>query len=156
MSTLRAFFVLCLLALTPLSQATAADPAAKEFVTAIYRNYVGKEAKGVPLDSPQIQTIFTPPVLQLIAADQKQSQQRNEPPELDGDPFVDAQDWDIPSFTVDVADRGPTKAEATVQFTNAGQETSVILLLVKLNNAWRIDDIVWTEGSMREILSRKK
>lgn len=155
MSALRALFVLCL-TLMPLSQAVAADAAAKDFVTGIYRNYVGKEAKGIPLDSPQVRTLFTPPVLQLIDADLKQSAQRNEPPELDGDPFVDAQDWEIPSFTVDVADRGPNKAEAVVHFTNAGQETSVALLLVKLNNSWRIDDIVWTEGSLREILTRKK
>jgi hypothetical protein len=57
---------------------------------------------------------------------------------------------------VDVADKGPTKAEATVQFANGGQENSVTLLLVKLNNAWRIDNIVWTEGSVREILTKKK
>lgn len=156
MSLLRALSLLCLFALIPLSPAAAADTSAKDFVTAIYRNYVGKEAKGLPLDSPQARTLFTPPLMQLVDADLKQSAQRNEPPELDGDPFVDAQDWDIPSFKVNVVDKGPAKAEATVEFSNGGQDTSVTLLLVKINNAWLIDNIVWTEGSMREILTRKK
>jgi hypothetical protein len=158
MSTLRvlSLFGLLLLAAAIPVQAIAADNSAKDFVTAIYRNYEGKEAKGLPLDSPANRALFTPGLMQLIDADLKQAAQRKEPPELDGDPFVDAQDWDIPSFTVDVADKGPTKAEATVHFANGGQENSVTLLLVKLNNAWRIDNIVWTEGSVREILTRKK
>jgi len=158
MSVLRVlslFGLLLLAAAVPL-HAIAADASARDFVTAIYRNYEGKEAKGVPLDSPAIRTLLTPGLMQLIDADQKQAAQRKEPPELDGDPFVDAQDWDIPSFKVDVVDKGPTKAEATVEFLNGGQQTSVTLLLVKLNNAWRIDNIVWQEGSVREILTRKK
>jgi hypothetical protein len=158
MSTLRVLSLFCLILLAPAfpMRAMAADASAKDFVTAIYRNYEGKEAKGLPLDTPANRALFTPGLMQLIEADLKQAAQSKEPPQLDGDPFVDAQDWDIPSFKVDVADKGPTKAEATVQFANGGQENSVTLLLVKLNNAWRIDNIVWTEGSVREILTKKK
>ena len=133
----------------------AADPAAKDFVTAIYRNYEGQGAKGLALASPRVRSLLTPGMLKLIDDDAKQAARRNEPPVLDGDPFVDAQDWDIPSFTIEVTDKGPNNAEAEIQFENGGSPTNVTLILVKLNGAWKVDDFVGLDGSLREILAKK-
>ncbi len=156
MPTLRTLLVMFVLAIAVSAGAFAADTAAKDFVTAIYRNYEGKDAKGLPLNSPKIRALISPGLLKLIDADEKDAAKRNEPPTLDGDPFVDAQDWEIPSFVIEVADKGPDKAEATVQFTNGGSPASVTLLLIKLNGAWRIDDFVGADGSLRNVLGRKR
>jgi hypothetical protein len=158
MSTARilvSFGLLVLAAVLP-ARAVAADSTAKDFVTAIYRNYEGKDAKGLPLNSPKIRALISPGLLKLIDDDEKQAARRNEPPTLDGDPFVDAQDWEIPSFEISVTDKAPDKAEAIIEFTNGGTPSSVTLMLVKLNNAWRIDDFVGVDGSLREALGRKK
>jgi len=156
MPTARLLLSFCLFLVAALPvYAIAADPSPKDFVTAIYRNYEGKAAKGLPLNSPKIRALISPGLLRLIDADEKQAAKRNEPPTLDGDPFVDAQDWEIPSFTIDVSDKGSDKAEATVQFTNGGSPSTVMLMLVKLNGAWRIDDFIGIDGSLREILGKK-
>jgi hypothetical protein len=63
---------------------------------------------------------------------------------LDFDPFVDAQDWEIASFTVAVTDAGADKATATVKFTNSGKASTVVLDLVKIKSDWKITNITWT------------
>ncbi len=101
--------------------ALAADDSAVAFVTAIYNAYKGKDAKGHPLgDERAIRRYFEPSLAALIIKDQKEAAKRNEVGALDGDPFIDAQDWDIAACDIAVSDTGPGKAAATVKFTNAG------------------------------------
>ena len=40
--------------------ALSADPAAEAMIKGIYQRYIGKDAKGVPLDSPKIKALLTP------------------------------------------------------------------------------------------------
>ena len=79
----------------------------------------------------------------MITKDQTDAARRDEPPKLDGDPFVDAQDWEIAAFDIAVSDTAPGKASATVKFDNSGEQTTVVLDLVKIKNDWRISDITW-------------
>lgn len=124
--------------------AAPADTSAHDFVAAIYDTYVGKNGNGIALDSEQtVRRYFEPALAALIRRDQAEAARRNEPPMLDFDPFVDAQDWDIAAFDVTVSDGGPGQAKATVKFENSGKETLVALDLVKLGNAWKISDITW-------------
>lgn len=147
----------CLVAalmLLPTLKPASADASATAFVTSIYRAYVGKDAKGVPLNSRRASEVITPGLMKLIDADARAAKRRGEPPELNGDPFVDAQDWEIESFTVDVKPAGKNRARATVSIK--GQPNRQIALdLVRLKGNWRIDDFVGPSGSVRKFLSKK-
>ena len=101
--------------------ASAADQTPKDFLDALYKIYIGKNAKGMPLDKPATMRLFTPALRKAIDDDSKRAAKRNEVPNLDGDPFVDAQDWDIKSFDISVQDKAPDKAIGTVKFDNDGQ-----------------------------------
>ena len=87
------------------ASAVADDAAATAFVASIYNAYKGKKAKGLPLDNARtIQRYFEPSLAALISKDQKDAARRHDVPALDGDPFVDAQDWDIAAFEIAFAD----------------------------------------------------
>src|SRR5579872_4673538 len=122
--------------------ALAADTSATAFVAAIYDTYKGSGAKGLPLDTERtVRRYFEPSLAALIIKDRKNAARRGEVGQLDGDPFIDAQDWNIDKFDIEVADTGPGKAKATVKFTNLDQPATMILDLVKIKNDWRIGDI---------------
>jgi hypothetical protein len=123
--------------------ALADDQSARAFVEAIYAKYKGKNTKGVPLDSDEdIRRWFEPSLATLMIKDRTDAEKRKEPPALDGDPFVGAQDWEIASFDIAVTDIPPDKATATVNFTN-DTPVIVILDLIKIKNEWKISDITW-------------
>ncbi len=124
--------------------ALAADAAAAAFVTGIYDAYKGKDARGILIDNDRaVRRYFEPSLATLIRKDQKDAARRNEPPTLDGDPFVDAQDWEIAAFDIAVTDTAPGKATATVKFANAGAPKTIVLGLTKIKSDWRIADITW-------------
>jgi hypothetical protein len=120
----------------------AADNTATAFVTGIYDTYKGSGAKGLPLDTERtVRRYFEPSLATLIINDRKKAARRGEVGALDGDPFIDAQDWNIEKFDIEVADAGPGKAKATVKFANLDRPATIILGLVKIKNEWRISDI---------------
>lgn len=154
MLTRRVVFVatLALLAfgLPPTSQ--AADQSAKQFIEAIYKTYVGKDSKGMPIDKPQTQRLFTPALAKLIKADAARAAKRKEVGNIDGDVFIDAQDWDIKSFTVNVTQAGADKATGKVTVKNFDKDAVVTLDLVKLKDGWHIDDIRYADRTLRKML----
>jgi hypothetical protein len=130
-----------------------ADADAQKFLEGIYSRYVGQDAQGAPLNSNEaILSYFTPEVAALIALDAQRSQENDETPALDGDPFVGAQDWEIKDVVITVRDTGPGKATGVAKFTNLGQPETVELDLKKLDRGWRVDEIRWSDGSLRAIL----
>ena len=133
----------------------AEDP--KDFVTAIYQSYVGKDARGIGLNSPRAREVITPSLMKLIDTEAKAAKARSRPSRLDSDPFIDAQDFDIKSFKVEVQEVGRARAVATVTFRNdaAAEDSPIILVLVKTRDAWRIDDFRGGGRSLRKYLSRK-
>lgn len=125
--------------------ACAAGTSAHDFVAAIYNSYVGKNGNGVALDNERtVRRYFEPGLAALILKDQKDAARRNETGLLDFDPFVDAQDWDIASYTLTVSEAGSDKASATVKFTNQDKASTVVLDLVKIKADWKINNITWT------------
>ncbi len=133
--------------------AAAGDVAATAFVTKIYDAYKGKNAKGVTLDAEaDYRRYFEPSLVALIIKDQKAAAKRKDVPTLDGDPFVDAQDWDITALDIAVTDAPPDKAVATVTFKNSDEPVKVVLNLVKVKNDWRIADILSTRDGKTESL----
>jgi Protein of unknown function (DUF3828) len=131
----------------------AADPSAEAFVTAIYAAYKGKNAKGIALDKDaDIRRYFEPSLAALMIKDIKDAARKGDVPELDGDPFIDAQDWDIASFDIAVSDTGADTATATVKLVNLGKPDTIMLALVKLKDGWRIRDITWQRDGKAETL----
>jgi hypothetical protein len=133
--------------------ATAGDAAATAFVTKLYDAYKGKEAKGVAWDTEaDLRRWFEPSLVALIVKDQKAAARRKEVPTLDGDPFVDAQEWEVAAFDIVVTDVPPDKATATVAYRNFDTPVKVVLNLVKVKNDWRIADIVSTQQGRTQSL----
>jgi hypothetical protein len=121
-----------------------ADPAAKAFLEKIYAAYKGKNSKGIPLDSDaMLRFYFEPKLAALMIKDNKAARKRGDAPELDSDPFIAGQDWEIGPVDIVVRDLSPDKASATVKFANFKMPTTVVYDLVKLNGSWRIADITW-------------
>jgi hypothetical protein len=129
----------------------AADSSATAFVTGIYETYKGSGAKGLPLDTDRaVRRYFEPSLAALIIRDRKNA--HGEVGKLDGDPFIDAQDWNIDKFDVEVTDTAPGKARATLKFVNLDQPATIVLDLVKLKNDWRVGDITWMRDGKPQTL----
>jgi hypothetical protein len=135
--------------------AAAAEQTPEDFLDAIYKNYIGKNAKGLPLDKPATMRLFTPSLRKAIDDDSRRAAKRNEVPNLDGDPFVDAQDWDIKSFDISVQDKAPDTSIGTVKFDNDGDKKTITLDRDKSSDGWHIDEITTADGTLRKILSGK-
>jgi hypothetical protein len=153
-----AFFTLALLGLTlaglslPAAPAHATDQGPKAFLQSIYKQYVGKNAGGVPLDGDaDIKRYFTPDMAKIILDDNTKAAQAGDIPTLDGDPFVGHQDWLINKFQIEVDDKATDKTTAKVSFKNLDKMETVTLDLVKVDGAWKIDDVHWPEYSLRGI-----
>ena len=132
--------------------AQGASPSA--FITSIYKPYTRKTYKGARLDTPaRIRRYFEPALANAIVKDME-ADKRKEVPTLDGDPFIDAQDWEVANLTMDVKQTGE-KALATVNFTNFRELKTVSLDLVKTSAGWRIADIRAPSGSLRELYKLK-
>jgi hypothetical protein len=142
-------------ALAAAAPAFAGDASATAFITAIYNSYKGKDAKGVRLDrEPIIRRYFEPKLAGLMAKDEKTAARRREVGQLDFDPFLDAQDWEIANFDIAVNDAAAGKTQATVKFVNLGDATTVVLDLIQLKGDWRIYDITWLRDGKPETLRK--
>jgi hypothetical protein len=141
-----------LLMLAPVMTAPAPNSTPQAFLDAIYKTYLGKESKGIAISrAAVIRQYFVPALAAAMIKDQAQAARRSEVPALDGDPFVDAQDWDIANLAISVKMEGAAKAVGTVTFTNFGEAHTVRLDLVKSTAGWRIADIKMAKRSLREL-----
>ena len=118
------------------------------FLRGIYTPYPNHDFKGQPFW--QVDRFFAPDLARAIEADMREAKRRGEVPRLDGDPFVDAQDWDIAKLAISVKTEGP-KAIGVVSFENQGKPTEIKLDLVRTGMGWRITDIKWPNGTLSEL-----
>ena len=139
-----------------LSGARAAEPSAHDFLARIYATYKGKDAKGTLINTrARLARYFTPELADLIDADATAAGPGGVG-QLGSDPFIDAQDFEIAAFAIDVQDLGAGKARGTVKFKNFTDEETVTLELVKLQAGWRIDEIRGpTTESLRALLKKR-
>ncbi|HEY1503033.1 MAG TPA: DUF3828 domain-containing protein [Stellaceae bacterium] len=143
--------ILAIACITIFAASALADEATPQaFLTALYQHY---EAKGFPgidyADKRVLQRYFEPSLVELITADQAAAKKRDEVPALDGDPFVDAQEWEITRLAITTQTDGADKATGSVAFRNFKKPKKFVVRLVRLKAGWRIADIVWPEGSLR-------
>lgn len=130
--------------------AQAQNPDAKTFVENIYKSYLGKNVPGLDLTTREaLDLYFTPSLADLIDKDAKEAEKLQEAPLLNGDPFVDGQDWEITDPVVTMQEASSDRATATATFKNFGKAMTVRLALVLTPKGWRIDDIFWSEGNLR-------
>jgi hypothetical protein len=131
----------------------ADDGSAQAFVTAIYAAYKGKSSKGVNLDgNVALRRYFEPSLAAIISKDDQAAARHNDVPTLEGDPFVDGQDWEIATVNIAMTNVTDTSATATATFDNAGTPTKVAYDLVRINSDWRIHDITWLHDGKPETL----
>jgi hypothetical protein len=134
------------------SPVQAQSPDAKTFVENIYKRYLGKNVPGVDLSTREaLELYFTPSLADLIDKDAKEAEKQQEAPLLNGDPFVDAQDWEITDPAVTVQDQASDRATASVTFKNFGKTITVRLALMLTPKGWRVDDVFWSEGNLRAL-----
>ena len=154
---LRGLALLIILVGPPAQAPERKAESAESFVAAIYDRYEGRDAKGTPLDTEaQVRRHFEPTLAALILEDRASASARGEVGKLDGDPFIDAQDWEIEAVAVAVRHAGADKASATVSFKNTGKPRTVVLDLVRRPEGWRIAEITWDRhATLRGILTAK-
>jgi uncharacterized protein DUF3828 len=141
-------------AMAIVANAETASP--QSFVDGIYKHYLGKDSKGLPLSSEaEIRRYFAPPLSDAMVKDFAAAEKAGEVPTLDGDPFVDAQDWEISNLKTAVKSTGPNTAVATASFTMFMKPRTVTLSLVTTPAGWRISDIRWERGTLRALYKLK-
>ena len=121
------------------------------FLRGIYTPYPNQDFKGQPFW--QVDRFFAPDLARAIEADMREAKRRGEVPKLDGDPFVDAQDWDIAKLAISVKTEGP-KTVGMVSFENQGKPTEIKLDLVRTGMGWRIADIQSPSGTLSELYKK--
>jgi hypothetical protein len=122
------------------------------FLRGIYTPYPNQDFKGQPFW--QVDRFFTPDLARAIEADMREAKRRGEVPRLDGDPFVDAQDWDIAKLVISVKADGEANATGLVSFENQGKPTEIKLDLVRTGMGWRIADIKSPSGTLSELYKK--
>lgn len=138
--------------------AFAQDKTAETFLRSIYgKPYIGKNAKGVDIDtSAKLYRYFVPELAKQIDDDAKTAAKNGDIGQLDGDPFIGAQDFEIRSFDVQVHNVDETTAIGTVTFSNLGTQRKVLVSLKRLKVGWRIQDVDWGEGGKLSALYRTR
>lgn len=140
----------------PTSKAPAAPTgqSAEAFLRSIYDRYVGAQDKARPIDYSdprELRYYFEPSLAGIIHQDFIRAKKADDVPTLDADPFIDAQDWDIKSFDIQVTPADGDRADAVVKFDNTDEHKVLHLQLVRIAGDWRIHDIDYGggEGTLR-------
>jgi hypothetical protein len=123
---------------------------ALDFLRSIYEPYKQAGFKGQPYW--ETKRFFVADLAEAIDRDFAEAKKRKEVPTLDGDPFIDAQDWEIRSVSYAVSEmRSAGRAVGGIALDNSGKPTLVALFLVQTPQGWRIDDIVTRGSSLRAL-----
>lgn len=157
----RRALALILLAL-PLSLAAcnkepeAATASPQEFLGELYGHYNGKGPES-GLDYTQKSVLgkyFTPETVAAIEADATKAAAAGEPPALNGDPFVGAQEWDVSGLDIAVGKSSvPDKTTAKVRFQNYAEIREYSLDLSLIDGAWKIADIDWGYDKLSAVVA---
>jgi hypothetical protein len=150
--------VLSMFAFVPCSASASSLDSAEAFLGSIYDHYVGLdgETTGVVLDDNTVTTLFEPELAELILIDRLEADRDQEPPRLNGDPFVGRQDWIISGYEIAMSPANEGQDEvrlaARLDFDTPHPIGAVQLHLVWMGDTWRISEIEWDYATLREIL----
>jgi uncharacterized protein DUF3828 len=136
--------------------ASAESGPPQAFVDGIYKHYLGKASKGLALSNDAIiRRYFAPPLADAMVKDFAQAKKAGEVPLLNGDPFIDAQDWEVENLKTAGKPTGASTAVATVSFVMFMEPRTVTLDLVNTSSGWRIAEIRAASGSLRALYKLK-
>ena len=127
---------------------------ADAFLHSVYDRYIGSQDQAPFIDytkERELQRYFEPSLAKIIADDSARAAKKGDVGTLDGDPFIDAQDWNIRSFDIQVTPIDADHANAVVKFDNSGEAKLLRVQLVRISGAWKIHDIDYggEEGTLR-------
>jgi hypothetical protein len=150
---LVAILMLCAGALIATTAAVAQGASPLTFLEAVYRPYrTNNHAKAIDFGKPEvIRRHFAPGLAKAMIKEQAGARKKHEAPLLNGDPFVDAQDWQIADLKIEMISASRRNATGVITFTNADEPRRVTLDLVKTGDGWRIYEIKAPSGSLREL-----
>jgi hypothetical protein len=98
----------------------------------------------------QAERFFEPTLAAAMQRDYQLAQKNGVPPTLNGDPFVDVQEWEIANLSIRAASSGE-QATGMVSFVNLKQKKTLAVELVQTRAGWRIADIADAGGSLRAL-----
>jgi hypothetical protein len=131
--------------------ARAQAGSAEAFLHSIYDPYLEADFEGQPYWQPS--RFFVADLAHTIENDMRDAKRRGEVPRLDGDPFLDAQDWEITNLRI-AASGDDRQATGRVTFDNIGKATEIVLDLQRTPAGWRIADIRAPSGSLRALFDK--
>jgi hypothetical protein len=140
--------IVLLLSALPLAAQAQSQQSPQAFLEGLYAPYKAKGFKGQPYT--QAERFFEPALARAMARDFQLAQRNGVPPTLNGDPFLDAQDWEISNLSIRAAASGE-QATGIVSFVNFKQKKTLAVELVKTAAGWRISDIAGSGGSLRAL-----
>ena len=143
---LRRQLAAALLCVLPLGATAQTTPQA--FLESIYQPYLSQDFKGQSYT--HVDRFFAPDLARAIDHDMREAARLKEVPTLDGDPFLDAQDWEISKLSISAKVDG-AKATAVVGFENLGKPVRLSVDLIQTPVGWRIADISAPSGSLRAL-----
>ena len=147
--------LLCAILVVAATAAGWAQPSPHVFLERVYKPYLTKEASGIRLSNEfEVRRFFASPLADAILKDLAEAKKANEVPLLNGDPFLDAQDWELSDLKIVVKGTGKT-AVGTVTFIIFKEPRTVTLDLVNTETGWRIADIRSPSGSLRALYKLK-
>jgi len=123
----------------------------KQFLLGIYKQYTGKDARGLDrVGRDKASRYFDDALTDLIVRDQDESE--GEFGRLGFDPFVNGQDFEIRDVGITVSPEEGDRVRATASFVNFGRRQRVFYDLVRTEKGWRISNISWP-GTKETLLS---
>jgi hypothetical protein len=135
--------------------AVAQDHAASAaaWLRGVYGRYVsaGEPAPGIELTDATLDRWFVPELAQAIRADRAAA--GDEPPNLNGDPFVMAQEWRIRAVRTEAAATGPDRAAGLVRLDEAAGPRELRVTLQRIQGGWRIADVESSGETLRGIVA---
>jgi Protein of unknown function (DUF3828) len=130
----------------------AMQQTAQAFLESLYAPYRAKGFNGQPYT--QAERFFEPTLAAAMQRDYQLAQKNGVPPTLNGDPFVDAQEWEVSNLSIRAASSGE-QATGMVSFMNFKQKKTLAVELVQTGAGWRIADIAGAGGSLRALYKVK-
>lgn len=152
---LKKLAIVFCIACAPAAYAGGSGTSPQEFLAALFAHYDGK-GPGAGIDyasEAEIGRWFTPDLARRIRADQDRAAANDEPPSLDGDPFVGSQEWDVSGVAIAVGKSSdPRASSAVVTFTSMGETHEIRFSLAADGEGWKISDIDWGYDKLSGIL----
>jgi hypothetical protein len=136
------------------STSAPAGQSADSFLHSVYDRYIGSQDQAPFIDytkERELRRYFEPSLAKIIADDSARAAKKGDVGMLDGDPFIDAQDWNIRSSNIQVTPIDADHANAVVKFDNIGEAKLLRVQLVRISGVWKIHDIDYggKEGTLR-------